>query len=255
MTSAGGYELRNVSLAYGDRLVLDEIDLAIGRGERVAILGPNGAGKSTLLRCLTGSTPERRGSIFLDGVPLEELDRQTVARRVAVVPQGVTVPFSMRVADVVELGRIPHEHPFLGPGDLDRAAAAGAMERVGIAGLSGRDARALSMGERQLVLLAMAVAQSTDTLILDEPTVHLDLRHQVAVMEVLRELNERDGATVIAVLHDLGLARAYFPRLILLDAGRVAADGSPDEVLTPAAIRTVYGIDPTALPWLVNVAG
>jgi iron complex transport system ATP-binding protein len=239
-----GFELRDVSLSYGGRTVLDGLDLHIGAGQCVAVLGPNGAGKSTLLRVLTGHAPERRGAVHLDGVPLEEYSRDTLARRVAVVPGEATLPFAARVEDVVALGRIPHEDPFRGMRAADHVAVAAAIERVGIGDLVGRDARRLSLGERQLVVLAMALAQAPRVLILDEPTVHLDLRHQVDVMELLLQLNADDGVGVIAVLHDLSLAAHFFPRLILLDRGRLVADGTPDEVLSDERIGAVYGVDP-----------
>lgn len=239
--------LRDLRLAYRGREVLHGIDLVLSPGERVALLGPNGAGKSSLLRCLTGSPAERRGAVSLDGVPVQELSREALARRIAVVPQQVTLPFAARVEEVVGLGRIPHEHPFLGPRAADRRATAAAIERVGIAHLVGRDARELSLGERQLVLVALAVAQGADMLLLDEPTVHLDLRHQVDVMQLLVDLNERDGVTVVAVLHDLSLAAHFFPRLVLLDEGRIAADGSRGDVLSDERIRSVFGVDPRIL--------
>jgi iron complex transport system ATP-binding protein len=241
-------ELRGVGVSYGARAVLADLDLSIGSGERVCLLGPNGAGKSTLLRCLTGLVPAQGGAVLYDGVPIEELGRQRIARRVAVVPGQVVLPFSMRIEDAVALGRIPYEHPFRGLGPSDHAAVDAAISRVGIDHLRGRDARQLSLGERQLVLLAMALAQQGRVLILDEPTVHLDLGHQVAVMQLLAELNQREGLTVLAVLHDLGLAAQFFPRLVLLDHGRVVADGSPAEVLTPDRIREVYGVDPRFVP-------
>ncbi len=253
--TAGSLSLRDVRLAYGRREVLAGIDLEIPAGERLAMLGPNGAGKSTLLRCVTGVARERRGAVTVAGVPIEELDRSSVARRIAVVPQVAALPFSMPVRDVVALGRVPHEHPFLGPNDVDRAAVSAAIERVGIVPLADRDVRELSLGERQLVLLAVAVAQAAAILVLDEPTVHLDLRHQVDAMRLLVDLNERDGVTVIAVLHDLSLARAFFPRIVLLAGGRVVADGTPGEVLTRRGIQAVYGVDPDLVPGLVPLDG
>jgi iron complex transport system ATP-binding protein len=237
-------ELRDVSLDYGRRPILHGIDLRLQAGERVALIGPNGAGKSSLLRCITGVARECRGTVLLDGDPIESLSREAIARRIAVVPQHALLPFSVRVEEVVALGRLPHEHPFLGPRERDRAAIQGAIERVGIASLAGRDARELSLGERQLVLLAMAVAQTAPCLVLDEPTIHLDLRHQVATMELLRELNERDGVSVIAVLHDVALAAHFFPRIVVLDRGAIVADGRPDEVLSDDLVRTVFGVDP-----------
>jgi iron complex transport system ATP-binding protein len=237
-------ELRDVTVEYGRRVVLRGVSLEIAAGERVALIGPNGAGKSTLLRAVTGVVRPAAGSVSLAGTPIEHLDRGTIARRLAVVPQQATLPFATRVEDVVALGRLPHEDPVRGSRPADRAAVAAAIERVGVGHLLGRDARELSLGERQLVLLALAVAQSAPVLVLDEPTVHLDLRHQVGTMELLGDLNERDGTTIVAVLHDLGLASLFFPRLVLIDGGRIVADGAPHEVLTPERIREVFGVDP-----------
>ncbi len=247
MSERSELELRDVGLAYGRRRALAGVSAAIGAGERVAIVGPNGAGKSSLLRCIAGVARARSGMVELGGVPLEELGREQVARRVAVVPQQVMLPFAIRVEEVVSLGRIPHEDPLRGPCQADRQAVAAAIRRVGLEAFVGRDARDLSLGERQLVLLAMAVAQEGRLLLLDEPTVHLDLRHQVQVMELLRELNERDGLTVLAVLHDLNLAAHYFPRCLLLDGGRLVADGPPRQVLAPERVRAVFGVDPYIL--------
>jgi iron complex transport system ATP-binding protein len=241
-------ELRAVGLDYGPRQVLRDIDLTVPAGSRLALVGPNGAGKSSLLRCLTGVARRPTGLVRLGGVPIEEMGRAGVARRIAVVPQQAVLPFSMPVEEVVALGRIPHEDPFRGPREADLAAVRAAIERVGIGPLASRDVRELSLGERQLVLIAMAVAQQAPILVLDEPTVHLDLGHQVRAMELLRDLNERDGATIVAVLHDLGLARAFFPRLVLLHRGRIVADGPPTDVLTRVRIRDVFGVDPALLP-------
>ncbi len=237
-----------MSLAYGDRTVLRDIDLSIEPGERVCLIGPNGAGKSSLLRCLAGTADARKGAVLVDGVPVEVLSRESLARRMAIVPGQVQLPFATRVEEVVALGRLPHEHPLLGPRPADRIAVLHAMERVGVAHLAGRDARELSLGERQLVVLAMAVAQGGGLLILDEPTVHLDLRHQVEVMSLLADLNERDGTTVLAVLHDLPLAMQSFPRLVLLDHGRIVSDGPPHEVITPQRVREVYRVDARFVP-------
>ena len=177
-------------------------------------------------------------------MPVGALDRLEVARRLAVVPQQAILPFATRVEEVVGLGRLPYEHPLRGARPADRAAIAAAIERVGVGHLLGRDVRELSLGERQLVLIALAVAQATPLLVLDEPTVHLDLRHQVETMDLLVDLNERDGTTILAVLHDLGLAAHFFPRLVLLDAGRLVADGEPAQVLAAERIRDVFGVDP-----------
>ncbi len=236
--------LRGVTVGFRDRTALHDADLEIGGGERVALIGPNGAGKSTLLKVASGSLRPTAGRVRLAGDDVGRLERLAVARRLAVVPQQASMPFAMTVEEVVGLGRLPHEDPFRGPRAADRAAISAAIDRVGVGHLLGRDARELSLGERQLVLIAMAVAQAAAVLLLDEPTVHLDLRHQVQTMELLLDLNERDGATVLAVLHDLSLAAHFFPRLVLIDRGRIVADGSPSDVLGPDRLRDVFGVDP-----------
>jgi iron complex transport system ATP-binding protein len=240
---------RGLGLRYGHRDVLADVDLEVAAGESLCLVGPNGAGKSSLLRCLTGIVPATSGTITIDGAPLSTMGRAALARCISVVPSGVELPFAMRVEEVVRLGRIPHENPFSGASQHDHAAADAAMVRVGIEHLRGRDVRELSMGERQLVLIAMAVAQDGRLIVLDEPTVHLDLRHQVEVLSLLARLSA-DGLTVVAVLHDLPLAARFFPRLVLLDGGRVVADGAPAAVLTPERIREVYAVDPRFVPML-----
>lgn len=246
--------VRGLLLTYGRRTVLHDVDLEVAAGERVCLIGPNGAGKSSLLRCLTGLAPTAPGVVRIDDVPLADLSRDRLARSVAVVPGQVALPFAMRVEEVVALGRIPHEHRLSGPRLADVAAVDAAMERAGISDLRGRDARELSLGERQLVLIAMALAQQGQLLILDEPTVHLDLRHQVEVMQLLVDLNEREGLTIIAVLHDLALAAAMFPRIVLIAGGTIAADGSPTSVLTQDRIQDVYGVDARFLPALTGLS-
>ena len=236
--------LDGVTVLYRERAALRDISLQIEAGERVAIIGPNGAGKSTLLRVVAGLLRPVAGTVDLAGSRIDRLDRLAIARRLAVVPQLPTLPFATTVEEVVALGRLPHEHPVRGMRPGDRAAVAAAVDRVGLGHLLGRDARELSLGERQLVLLAMAVAQQAPVLVLDEPTVHLDLRHQVEVMELVGDLNARDETTIVAVLHDVGLAAHFFPRLVLLDKGRIVADGPPAEVLAPDRIREVFGVDP-----------
>jgi iron complex transport system ATP-binding protein len=240
-------EVAGVALRYGRRLVLSGVDLRVEAGERICLVGPNGAGKSSLLRCLTGLVTPSRGRISLDGSPLSSIERGTLARLVSVVPSQVELPFAMRVEEVVGLGRLPHARGLGGHDPSDRAAVDAAIDRVGIVRLRGRDVRELSMGERQLVLVAMALAQGGRLLVLDEPTVHLDLRHQVEVLSLLARLTT-EGVTVIAVLHDLPLAAHFFGRLVLLDQGHVVADGRARDVLSADRIRAVYGVDPRFVP-------
>jgi len=243
--SGATLEVRSLLVDYAVRRALDTVGLAMPPGEMVGLLGPNGAGKSTLLRVVSGTLRPTSGTVLIGGVPLDEYERPALARMMAVVPGQAAVPFAMRVEELVALGRLPHEHPLLGPRAVDRAAVEAAIERVSISHLRGRDVRELSLGERQLVVVAMAVAQGARLLLLDEPTVHLDLHHQVAVMELLRDLSTRDGVTVLAVMHDVSLASHFFPRLVLLSEGSVVADGTPGVVLTPARIRDIYRVDPS----------
>ena len=236
--------LTGVSAGYRGREVLRDITLEIGSGERIALVGPNGVGKSTLLRLLTGLVVPSAGSVQIGSERIAALDRRAIARRIAVVPGAASIPFATRVEDVVALGRLPYLDSLRGPRAADRAAVDAALELVGIASLRGRDARELSLGERQLVLVAMAVAQRTPILVLDEPTVHLDLRHQVDVMELLGDLNRRTGTTIVAVLHDIALASHFFPRMVVLDGGRLVADDRPDRILLGPTLQSAFGVDP-----------
>ena len=249
MSAAPELEMRGVAVGLGGSEILAGVDLEVSAGEVVGLLGRNGAGKTTLLRAAMGALPALRGEIRVAGRPLGELGRRELAQHVAVVPQDLHVPFPFSVAELVLMGRAPHQSllGFETPEDVERARAA--LERLGIEHLADRSCNELSGGERQLVLVAMAVAQGGRLIILDEPTVHLDLRHQVDVLSMLTRL-AGDGLTVLSVLHDLPLAAHFFPRLVLLDEGRIVADGRPAEVLSPERIRSVYGVDPRFVPAL-----
>jgi iron complex transport system ATP-binding protein len=223
--------LRGVSAGYGTRTVLRDVDLEVGAGEWLGVVGPNGAGKSTLVRLITGSLEPSSGTISVDGRSLPTLDREAIARRVAVVPQPSTLPFAVSVEDVVALGRLPHEDRLRGLRPADRAAVSAAIDRVGLGRLVGRDVRELSLGERQLVLVAVAIAQAAPIVVLDEPTVHLDIRHQFEVMDLLEDLRVRDGRTIVTVLHDLNLVARRVPRIAVLADCRIVADGPPGDAL------------------------
>jgi iron complex transport system ATP-binding protein len=226
----------------GRREVLRGVDLVLARGDLVALVGTNGSGKTTLLRLLTGVLQADRGEVRLDGKPLSAWRRVELARRVAVLPQQLDLPVGFRVAELVEMGRAPHARRLFASSSDDERAIARALADADALDLADRFAEELSGGERQRVLVAMALAQEPDLLLLDEPTLHLDLAHQVALLAAIRRLREQRGLTVLAVLHDLNLAAAFAPRVAVLDDGRIVADGVPVDVLTPDLVRRVFGV-------------
>ena len=230
-----------VSFSYAGAEVLREVTLRLHAGEMTALLGRNGAGKSTLLRLLSGALTPSRGAVFLDGASLARLPRKAVARRLAVVPQEVQVPFAFTVREVVSLGRTAHV-PFLqGESARDRRAVENALDLLDLPALADRPYNTLSGGERQRAVLAMALAQQPSVLLLDEPTVHLDLAHQMEVLRLIRRLHGAGGLAVLAAVHDLNLAALHFDRLLLLKDGRIVADGPPQAVLTAESIYDVFG--------------
>ncbi len=232
---------RDVRAGYRSREVLRGIDLTLRGGERVGLIGPNGSGKTTLLRAFAGILRPWAGRVELDGVPLDTLDARTRARRIAVVPQTFVTPFSFTAREVAGLGRTPYVGTFGRPSSADRAAVERALERTGCGDIAERPLAELSGGERQRAVLAMALAQEGDVLLLDEPTVHLDPAHQRSILELVGRLARERGVLVLAVLHDLNLTSALADRVVVLEAGRVVADGTPASVFTQSMVDTVFG--------------
>ena len=240
-------EVAGVSASYsaddgGRRPVLRGLDLVVERGELLALLGPNGSGKTTLLRAIAGTLSLDAGSVRLFGRELEGWSRVALARRVAVLPQSLSLPDGFRVAELVEMGRAPHATRWFGADAADVRAVERALADADALDLAERQADELSGGERQRVLVAMALAQEPELLLLDEPTLHLDIAHQAAVLATVARLQARRGLTVIAVLHDLNLAIAHAPRVAVMGGGRVAADGEPASVLHVGLVRDLFGV-------------
>lgn len=235
-----GLEINQVDFSYFDGLVLEDINLSVKAGEMVGLLGPNGSGKTTLIKLASGILKPARGEIRLDGNRISSLSRRFIASKVAVVPQQFHIPFAFTVSEVVTLGRTPFFKALAAESEDDRQVVDNSLELVGIDELAERRFDELSGGERQKVILAMALAQQPKLLLLDEPTVHLDIAHQMEMLELVRGLNIERGITVAAAMHDLNLAALYFDRLILLKEGRVWADGTPAQVLTEASISEVF---------------
>ncbi|HSJ97863.1 MAG TPA: ABC transporter ATP-binding protein [Myxococcota bacterium] len=238
--------IAGVALRLGARCVLAGVDLDVAPGEVVGLLGRNGAGKTTLLRVAAGLATPDAGTVALDGRPLAALGRRERARAVALVPQETHFPFPYSVAEVVLMGRAPHLGwlGFERRHDLDTARAA--MTQLGIDALAERSVLALSGGERQLTVVARALAQEPRLLLLDEPTAFLDLRHRLEVLARVRAFAAGGGAALV-VSHDLGVAARACDRLALLAGGRIVAAGLPSEVLTPALLREAFAIEADVL--------
>ena len=231
-------EGRSITVRHGAHVAVREVDVRIERGTTVGLVGPNGSGKTSLLRVLGGIASPTTGVALLDGRDLAEMDGAHRAREVAYVGQAEhsEAPFTAR--QVLSLSRSCLRRDWERATAADVAAVAAVIERMGLRDLADRPLDAMSGGERQRVLIARALAQSTDTMLLDEPTNHLDVAHQQHVLQILAEGPE----TVLVVLHDLDLAAAFCDRLLMMDEGRLVADGTPGEVLQPDRVRTVYGV-------------
>lgn len=242
MDFPGEVLLDAVTFLRGDRVVLDEVDALVSPGAVTAIVGPNGAGKSTLLHVMAGLERPASGQVRLDGEPIAPLSRRQLARRVALVDQQAESEASLRVRDVVMLGRLPHQSRLGGPTAADLAVVDDALRTTRTDRLADRMFHQLSGGERQRVLLGRALAQAPAVLLLDEPTNHLDIGAQLDVLHLLRSLADR-GVSVAAAIHDLNLAAAHCDHVLVISQARVVAAGAPGAVLTPDLLRAVYDVD------------
>lgn len=234
-------EARGVSGGYGGAPVVKNIDLEVTQGTCTTILGPNGSGKSTLLRLLSGVLTPSAGEVRLLGRPLTRWRRREVAQRIGYVPQWVDFSFPLTVDEVVEQGRAPHLGPWRPPSPRDRAAVRGAIERMGLSDRVRRAVRCLSGGERQLVLLARALASEPLLLLLDEPAAALDVRHQLELVVTLRGLLQ-NGTSVVAVVHDWNLALRLADRMVVLKDGAVFASGPPTGLIDEELFRSVFRV-------------
>lgn len=228
--------------ARGDRRVLRGIDLELRPGEMAALLGPNGSGKTTLLGVMAGTIRPTGGTAQLYGRDLSAWSRAEIARSVAVLPQSLELPAGFRVSEVVALGRTAHARSWFGWRPEDERAVVEALRDADAESLADRAVTELSGGERQRVLVAMALAQEPSLLLMDEPTTHLDAAHVAALLSSVERLQRVRGVTVVVVLHDLALAGAWAPRVVLLREGRVVADGPPDRALRPDLVQGAYGV-------------
>jgi iron complex transport system ATP-binding protein len=257
-----GRDLRaeDLSLAYDDRVISEHLSVRIPDGRITVIVGANACGKSTLLRGLARLLQPRAGSVLLDGHDIHRLPTKQVATRLGILPQQPIAPEGITVSDLVARGRNPHQRFFRQWSGADEAAVDRALEATRTADLADRCVDELSGGQRQRVWIALALAQDTPLMLLDEPTTFLDLAHQIEVLDLLAELNDRDGRTIVLVLHDLNLACRYADHLIAMKDGRIVTEGAPDAVITSDVVAEVFGLhaqivaDPvTATPLVIPV--
>ncbi|MFI9601178.1 ABC transporter ATP-binding protein [Streptomyces sp. NPDC052043] len=239
---------RALTLAYEDRTVVEELDLDVPDGRVTVIVGPNACGKSTLLRALGRLLKPRHGAVLLDGTELARLPTKRIAQVLGLLPQTPVPPEGITVGDLIARGRQPHQKWWQQWSETDETSVSQAMERTGTTELAERPVDELSGGQRQRVWIAMALAQDTDLLLLDEPTTYLDIAHQVEVLDLVRRLNRERGRTVVAVLHDLNQAARYADHLIAMRAGRIVAQGAPGDIVTAELVQEVFGLASVVVP-------
>ena len=243
MTTSHTLAAEDLTLGYGDRVVVESLDLVVPPGRITVIVGANACGKSTLLRSLSRLLVPRRGRVVLDGREVHRMPAKELARTLGLLPQSPIAPEGITVLDLVCRGRHPHQGVFSRWNAKDDEAVAAALEATRTTDLADRPVDELSGGQRQRVWIAMALAQQTDLLLLDEPTTFLDASHQIEVLDLLTDLNRTRGTTIVMVLHDLNLAARYADHLIAVAGGRLHAAGAPAEVLTEENVRAVFGLD------------
>jgi iron complex transport system ATP-binding protein len=234
--------IKNVNFSYESVKALENVSFEAKDGEVLGIIGPNGSGKTTLLRCINQTLKPKVGTVLIDEEDVSKLDRKEIARKIGVVPQHSTI-FPFTVFDTVLMGRFPHINRLSGESPKDFEVVKNAMRLTGVLRFSKRLINELSGGEMQRVIIARALAQEPDVLLLDEPTLHLDINHQLEVLELIRKITQRKRLITILVSHDLNLAARYCDKFMLLNSGKVHSVGSAPEVLTPEKIKEVYHIN------------
>ncbi len=239
---------RNLSIAYDQKIVLSELDLAIPKGKITAFVGPNGCGKSTLMKGLGRLIKPKYGTVYLDGKSITQQSTKAIARQMGLLPQSPRAPEGLSVRELAAQGRYPHQTWFQQWSETDEQAVESALSITNMLELSDRPLDTLSGGQRQRAWIAMTLAQETPILLLDEPTTFLDIAHQIEVLDLLLDLNQTQGRTVVMVLHDINQACRYADYLVALRDGRVYAQGEPSQIVTQSMIHDVFGIDNRIMP-------
>ena len=245
-------EMQDVCLGYGRKVVLKDLTFQVSPGEIVGLIGPNGCGKSTIIRALSHTISSYSGKILLDGQDVTKIPRRQLAQLLGVVPQMPLLPSAFTAFEIVLMGRNPHLGLFQYEGPKELAIACKAMEKTGTQSLAGRRVSELSGGEIQGLLIARVLAQETKAILLDEPTANLDIGRQIEILDLIKNLCRENNLTVLAALHDLNLASQYCDRLVLINNGRIQAEGTPREVITARNIADVYGAESCVYTHPVN---
>lgn len=248
MSQAHTLVAEGLGLGYADRVVVEDLDLAVPPGRITVVVGANACGKSTVLKAMARLLPPRHGSVLLDGKAIHKLPTKDVARTLALLPQSPIAPEGIAVSDLVGRGRHPHHGMLSRWSAADDEAVARALEVTGTVDLADRAVDELSGGQRQRVWIAMVLAQQSDLLLLDEPTTFLDVTHQIEVLDLLTDLNRELGTTIVMVLHDLNLAARYADHLVAIRDGRLHSSGAPEDVLTEECVREVFGLASVVAP-------
>lgn len=236
-------EVKNISLSYQKDPIVKELDVSFMKGKISVIIGPNGCGKSTLLKGISRLLKKETGSIILNDTNMDELSNKEIAKQLAFLPQSATAPEDVTVRDVVELGRYPYRKVLQKVSQEEKIIVDEVLQQTGLFHLRDENINNLSGGQKQRVWIAMALAQKTEIILLDEPTTYLDLGHQIEVLNLLKELNETTGQTIIMVLHDLNLASRFSDYMIGMKNGRVVYEGVPTEMMTPTILKDLFGIE------------
>ncbi|MFI6344491.1 ABC transporter ATP-binding protein [Streptomyces sp. NPDC050560] len=248
MASPHTLQARGLELGYGERRIISGLDIDVPPGRITVVVGPNACGKSTLLRSMARLLHPANGAVLLDGASVHEMSTKEVATVLGVLPQTPVAPESITVADLVSRGRYPHQGWIRRWSPADDEAVAAALHATDVLDLAERPIDELSGGQRQRVWIAMALAQQTDVLLLDEPTTYLDISHQLDVLDLLTDLNRQRGVTLVVVLHDLNLACRYADHLVAMKDGRVVAEGAPAKVVTESLVADVFGLRSIVVP-------
>lgn len=238
----------HIAVSYDKVAIIDNLSIDLPSGAMTTIIGANGSGKSTLLKALTRIHPIQKGHIYLDGEAIDKLPTKEVAKRLALLPQILEATEGITVFDLVSYGRFPHQKYLGNLTPQDREKIYWAMEETGITSFANLAVDSLSGGQRQRVWIAMALAQDTDTIFLDEPTTYLDMNHQLEVLELLQRLNQKQHKTIIMVLHDLNLSSRFSDVLIAMKDGTIKYQGTPEEIMTPSILEDIFGVKAAIIP-------